>query len=153
MTTESSIEPAIGDLSLDPQARRAPESFLRLIRRSRRGRLKVYLGYAPGVGKTYQMLLEGHRLREQGVDVVIGGVRRTIQLGASTPALIERAVAGAEIEELENRLDAAGDADTRALRADIATRSVRARVISSQTSMLVLETEADYQRVIGTRNG
>jgi two-component system sensor histidine kinase KdpD len=53
---------------------RDPESFLRLIRRSRRGRLKVYLGYAAGVGKTYQMLLEGHRLREQGVDVVVGYV-------------------------------------------------------------------------------
>lgn len=51
-----------------------PESFLRLIRRRSRGRLKVYLGYAPGVGKTYQMLLEGHRLRDSGVDVVIGYV-------------------------------------------------------------------------------
>src|SRR5262249_53195061 len=37
-----------------------------------RGRLKVYLGFAPGVGKTYEMLLEGHRLRNRGVDVVIG---------------------------------------------------------------------------------
>ena len=46
------------------------ESFLHLIHRSRRGRLKVYLGYGPGVGKTYQMLLEGHRLKAQGVDVV-----------------------------------------------------------------------------------
>ncbi len=48
------------------------ESFLNLIHRSRRGRLKVYLGYGPGVGKTYQMLLEGHRLKAQGVDVVTG---------------------------------------------------------------------------------
>ncbi|HEV3454988.1 MAG TPA: universal stress protein, partial [Thermoanaerobaculia bacterium] len=48
------------------------ESFLNLIHRSRRGRLKVYLGYGPGVGKTYQMLLEGHRLKAQGVDVVVG---------------------------------------------------------------------------------
>src|SRR5260370_163748 len=45
------------------------ESFLNLIHRWRRGRLKVYLGYGPGVGKTYQMLLEGHRLKAQGVDV------------------------------------------------------------------------------------
>jgi two-component system sensor histidine kinase KdpD len=51
-----------------------PESFLRLIHRSRRGRLKVYLGYGPGVGKTYQMLLEGQRLKAQGVDVVVGVV-------------------------------------------------------------------------------
>jgi len=47
-------------------------SFLRMIRRTQRGRLKVYLGYCAGVGKTYQMLLEGRRLREEGIDVVIG---------------------------------------------------------------------------------
>jgi two-component system, OmpR family, sensor histidine kinase KdpD len=47
-------------------------TFLRMIRRSRRGRLKVYLGYGAGVGKTYQMLQEGHRLRGEGVDVVVG---------------------------------------------------------------------------------
>jgi len=48
------------------------DSFLRMIRRSQRGRLKVYLGYCAGVGKTYQMLLEGHRLKGEGIDVVIG---------------------------------------------------------------------------------
>lgn len=49
-------------------------SFLQMIRRSQRGRLKVYLGFAPGVGKTYQMLQEGHRLKVERVDVVIGVV-------------------------------------------------------------------------------
>ncbi|MEN6616641.1 MAG: hypothetical protein ABFD12_08805, partial [Syntrophorhabdus sp.] len=48
------------------------DNFLRIIQRSRRGRLKIYLGYAAGVGKTYQMLLEGHRLKAEGIDVVIG---------------------------------------------------------------------------------
>jgi two-component system sensor histidine kinase KdpD len=38
----------------------------------RRGRLKVFLGYAAGVGKTYQMLTEAQDLKRQGVDVVIG---------------------------------------------------------------------------------
>src|SRR5262249_26674460 len=52
--------------------RRKPEQFLNLIRRQNRGRLKVYLGSAAGVGKTYAMLREGHRLKSQGVDVVIG---------------------------------------------------------------------------------
>jgi len=37
-----------------------------------RGRLKVYLGYAAGVGKTYRMLEEAQALRQQGVDIVIG---------------------------------------------------------------------------------
>ena len=46
-------------------------SFLQMIRRSQRGRLKVYLGYGPGVGKTYQMLQEAHRLKAEGIDVVV----------------------------------------------------------------------------------
>lgn len=47
-------------------------SFLRLIRRSQRGKLKIYLGYGPGVGKTWQMLLEGHRIKQEEIDVVVG---------------------------------------------------------------------------------
>lgn len=47
-------------------------AFLRMIRHAQRGRLKVYLGYCPGVGKTYQMLQEGHRLKKDGIDIVIG---------------------------------------------------------------------------------
>jgi two-component system sensor histidine kinase KdpD len=49
-----------------------PERFLAMLREQQRGRLKIYLGFAPGVGKTYEMLQEGQRLKRQGVDVVIG---------------------------------------------------------------------------------
>jgi len=50
-----------------------------------RGKLKIFLGYAAGVGKTYQMLTEAHQLKEQGRDVVIGyfephGRKETIAL-------------------------------------------------------------------------
>jgi len=48
------------------------DAFLRMIRRSQRGRLKIYLGYAAGVGKTYEMLQEAHRLKAEGIDVVVG---------------------------------------------------------------------------------
>ena len=48
------------------------DAFLRLIRRAQRGKLKLYLGYCAGVGKTYQMLQEGHRLKGEGIDVLIG---------------------------------------------------------------------------------
>jgi two-component system sensor histidine kinase KdpD len=48
-----------------------PEHFLQLIRQQQRGRLKVYFGFAAGVGKTYEMLQEGHRLKKQGVDVAV----------------------------------------------------------------------------------
>jgi two-component system, OmpR family, sensor histidine kinase KdpD len=49
-----------------------PESFLDLIRREGRGNLKIFLGFAPGVGKTYRMLQEAHQLKQKGVDVVVG---------------------------------------------------------------------------------
>ncbi|MEW6365287.1 MAG: universal stress protein [Acidobacteriota bacterium] len=48
------------------------EDFLELLERARRGRLKVYLGFAAGVGKTYRMLEEAHSLKKRGMDVVIG---------------------------------------------------------------------------------
>jgi two-component system sensor histidine kinase KdpD len=46
--------------------------FEELLERKTKGSLKIYLGYAAGVGKTYAMLQEGHRLREQGYDIVAG---------------------------------------------------------------------------------
>jgi two-component system sensor histidine kinase KdpD len=64
-----------------------PEQFLNLIRQQQRGRLKVYLGFAAGVGKTYEMLQEAHRLKRQGVDVVIGVVETHGR--AETAALVE----------------------------------------------------------------
>jgi two-component system sensor histidine kinase KdpD len=47
------------------------EDFLELVHRAKRGRLKLYIGFAAGVGKTYQMLEEAHALRKRGVDVVL----------------------------------------------------------------------------------
>ncbi len=82
-----------------------------------------------------------------GFGVAINGKARPVAPSQATPALIERAVAGAEIEELEAQLQAASEPKTQqALREDIARRSVRSRVISSQASMIVLESEADYAR-------
>jgi two-component system sensor histidine kinase KdpD len=48
------------------------DAFLRMIQRSQRGKLKIYLGYVAGVGKTYEMLQEAHRLTKEGIDVVVG---------------------------------------------------------------------------------
>jgi two-component system, OmpR family, sensor histidine kinase KdpD len=48
------------------------DTFLQLIRRARHGHLKIYLGYCAGVGKTYRMLEEGHRIKKEGIDVVVG---------------------------------------------------------------------------------
>jgi two-component system sensor histidine kinase KdpD len=57
-------------LAMTP-ARSRPADFLELVERSRRGRLKVYIGSAAGVGKTYRMLQEAHALTLRGVDLVL----------------------------------------------------------------------------------
>src|SRR5215470_14899520 len=67
------------------------EDFLELVERARRGRLKVYIGFAAGVGKTYRMLEEAHALQKRGIDVVIGFVETHGR--AETEAL----VAGLEV--------------------------------------------------------
>ena len=59
---------------MNDDGRNDPEDFLDRVPQSRKGRLKVYLGGAAGVGKTYRMLEEAHQLRQQGQDVVIGFV-------------------------------------------------------------------------------
>lgn len=53
-------------------ARPSAESLLARIQEGERSRLRVYLGAAPGVGKTFQMLEDAHLLKRQGVDIVIG---------------------------------------------------------------------------------
>lgn len=69
------------------RTQRRPEDFLELVERARRGRLKLYVGFAAGVGKTYRMLQEAHELRRRGVDVVVGFVEAHGR--AETLALVE----------------------------------------------------------------
>jgi two-component system, OmpR family, sensor histidine kinase KdpD len=54
--------------------RPSPEALLAAAKQENRGRLKIFLGAAPGVGKTYEMLLAAQARRREGVDVVIGVV-------------------------------------------------------------------------------
>src|SRR5437868_10542057 len=64
---------------MDFELRRDPQRLLEQIeeeeRRKKRGRLKIFLGYASGVGKSAKMLAEGLRRRDRGEDVVIGAVQ------------------------------------------------------------------------------
>src|SRR5690348_1780291 len=87
MTDHCELRTGGAAMTTEAPKKYTPEHFLTLIRQQQRGRLKVYLGFAPGVGKTYDMLLEGHRLRRQGVDVVVGVVETHGR--AETAALIE----------------------------------------------------------------
>ncbi len=84
------------------------DSFLRMIRRSQRGKLKIYLGYSAGVGKTYEMLLEARRLRESGVDVAAGivethGRQETAALLEGLEIIPRKKISyrGIEIEEMD----------------------------------------------------
>jgi hypothetical protein len=78
--------------------------------------------------------------------VTLAGMRTEVSPVAATPALLGRAVAGAEITDLDHQLATATGPAADKLRAEIVRRSVAARVVSSQTSMLVLESDADYAR-------
>ena len=63
------------------------QHFLDLIKKSRRGKFKVYIGMIAGVGKSYRMLQEAHDLLDNGVDVQIGYIETHGRAG--TEALIE----------------------------------------------------------------
>ncbi len=63
------------------------EDFLELVQDRKRGRLKLYIGFAAGVGKTYRMLEEAHALKKRGVDAVIGFVESHGR--AETQALVD----------------------------------------------------------------
>src|ERR1700678_527101 len=64
----------MNDERSDRDLRPSPEALLEQSGRESRGRLKVFLGAAPGVGKTYEMLSQGRQRRLEAVDVVIGVV-------------------------------------------------------------------------------
>ncbi|AJI28476.1 osmosensitive K+ channel His kinase sensor domain protein [Bacillus cereus E33L] len=52
--------------------RRTPEEYLEYIRQQNRGKLKLYVGAAPGVGKSYKMLYDAREMKKDGIDIVIG---------------------------------------------------------------------------------
>lgn len=82
--------------------------FLQLIRQSRKGKFKVYIGMSAGVGKTFRMLQEAHALLESGVDIVIGyaethGRQETQALLEGLPLIPRRRLfyKGKELEEMD----------------------------------------------------
>src|ERR1700744_2897384 len=60
----------------DPDQRPSPDALLETVRRENDqvGRLKIFVGAAPGVGKTYEMLQSAHARLKAGADVVVGVV-------------------------------------------------------------------------------
>ena len=90
-----------------PTQRPRAEDFLELVQKSKHGRLKLYIGFAAGVGKTYRMLEEAHALQKRGVDVVVGfieahGRAETAALvqGLETVPLRQVEYRGVSIEEM-----------------------------------------------------
>lgn len=84
------------------------QHFLDLIKESRRGKFKVYIGMSAGVGKTYRMLQEAHSLLQNGIDVKIGYVEthnraETHALLEGLPVIPRRKLfyKGKELEELD----------------------------------------------------
>ena len=84
------------------------QHFLDLIKKSRRGKFKIYIGMIAGVGKSYRMLQEAHDLLDNGVDVQIGyiethGRAGTEALLAGLPVIPRRRIfyKGKELEEMD----------------------------------------------------
>jgi len=84
------------------------EHFLDLIKKSRRGKFKIYIGMSAGVGKSYRMLQEAHSLLKNGIDVKIGFVEthnrlETVALTEGLPTVPRRKVfyKGKELEEMD----------------------------------------------------
>ena len=84
------------------------EHFLNLLRQSRRGKFKVYIGMSAGVGKSYRMLQEAHALLRGGIDVKIGFIEthnrvETQALIAGLPIIPRRKLfyKGRELEEMD----------------------------------------------------
>jgi two-component system sensor histidine kinase KdpD len=74
-------------MTQEPVRTKTPDEWLAAVDGQKRGRFKVFLGYAPGVGKTFSMLSEAVRRKSRGEDVVIGivethGRARTAELAA-----------------------------------------------------------------------
>ncbi len=93
---------------MEPQISISAERFLNLIRSSKQGKLKIYIGMAAGVGKTYRMLLEARELLENKVDVVIGyiethGRKETVKLTEGLPAISRKKIfyKGKQLEEMD----------------------------------------------------
>lgn len=75
--TDELTQPSVqGELPVERRKEGRPETsrFVELLKSRERGKLKVYIGSAAGVGKTYRMLQEAHDLRARGIDVVVGFV-------------------------------------------------------------------------------
>ncbi|MBP1614090.1 MAG: histidine kinase [Bacteroidetes bacterium] len=84
------------------------QHFLDLIKKSRRGKFKIYVGMIAGVGKSYRMLQEAHDLLDNGVDVQIGYIEThgriaTEALIAGLPLIPRRKIfyKGKELEEMD----------------------------------------------------
>lgn len=82
--------------------------FIELIRQSRRGKFKIYIGMSAGVGKTYRMLQEAHTLLRNGVDVKIGYIethnrKETHALIEGLPVIPRRKLfyKGKELDEMD----------------------------------------------------
>ncbi|MGN6396502.1 MAG: sensor protein KdpD [Mucilaginibacter sp.] len=63
------------------------KDFIDLVKKSRRGKLKIYIGMSAGVGKTYRMLQEAHALQRSGIGIQIGYIETHYR--AETHALLE----------------------------------------------------------------
>ncbi len=72
ISKQTKVKTEVKEPPQEAEGRQSVEHFLELIKRSRRGKFKIYIGMSAGVGKTYRMLQEAQSLLRSGIDVKIG---------------------------------------------------------------------------------
>ena len=110
-------------------------NFEELIARKTKGSLKIYLGYSAGVGKTYEMLQEGHRLKSRGMDVAIGYVEPHAR--PETTALVTG------LEQIPRRIASVGGRDF---------QEMDVPAILKRAPQVVLVDELAHSNVAGAKN-
>jgi len=81
------------------EQKRSPESLLAKIKESEQARLRIYIGAAAGVGKTYQMLEEAHELKRRGADLVLGLLDPLLKCGDGFGGGIHELLGLAQIQQ------------------------------------------------------
>jgi two-component system sensor histidine kinase KdpD len=93
---------------MEEEREKSVRHFLNLIRKSKRGKFKIYIGMSAGVGKTFRMLQEAHSMLRNGIDVQVGYIethnrKETAALIEGLPVIPRRNIfyKGKELEEMD----------------------------------------------------
>ena len=117
----------VSDERANRENRPSPDALLQQAAKESRGRLKIFLGAAPGVGKTFEMLSTAQAKRQQGLDLVVGVVETHGR--KETAALLELTLGGIRLRFGDERAIAwCGGPDDSIGQGAVPLEAIRARL-------------------------